>query len=326
MFFRCKNCEGNVIYSPLLGKMYCPHCEGIDSEVEEKKGITECANCGAPLTPGEYDSTCRCEYCGSYIILDDRVSGEFRPDRILPFRIDRTAVAEKLREEFKRRIFTPDSFLSDAALETMKGMYVPFWMFDYSARYNYEGRGTKVRVWTAGDTEYTETSFFRVKRDLSMDFDQVPADASIAMPDEIMDMMEPYDYGELEDFILKYMSGFYAERYNEGADALEPRARGRVEQDAELLLKDTLVEYTTLIPEKKELETEKKKVSYSLLPVWKYSYRYKEKNYDFYINGETGKIVGETPVSKKKVLVYGGTVFALVSAALYLLTGILGVL
>lgn len=36
MLFKCKNCGGNTVYAPDKGKMYCPHCESIDSE--EKVG------------------------------------------------------------------------------------------------------------------------------------------------------------------------------------------------------------------------------------------------------------------------------------------------
>lgn len=326
MFFRCRNCEGNVVYSPSRGRMYCPHCDGIDSEEEEKKETAECANCGAPLTTGEYDSTCRCAYCGSYIILDDKVNGRFRPDAILPFQIDREQAVEKLKQEFKNRIFTPDSFLSEAALEEMKGQYVPFWMYDYQTKVDYTGKGTKVRVWTGGSTEYTETSFYRVERAMSMEFDQVPVDASLKMQDEIMDLMEPYDYGKLQEFQEKYMSGFFGEIYNEDADMLEERAKGKIERDADMLLQDTLSGYTTLVPEHKEFFAERTAARYSLLPVWKYVYTYQGKPYDFYVNGQTGKIVGTTPVSRKKVFAYGCTVFAAVSAALFFVIGILDVL
>ena len=44
-----------------------------------------------------------------------------------------------------------------------------------------------------------------------------------------------------------------------------------------------------------------------------------DREYEFHVNGQTGKIIGAVPVSKKKVLAYGGTVFAVLWAALSLL-------
>ncbi len=70
---------------------------------------------------------------------------------------------------------------------------------------------SKIRTWRSGNYEYTETSLYQVERDATIDFEKLPVDASIAMPDEAMDLIEPYDYKALEDFQTKYMSGFFAE-------------------------------------------------------------------------------------------------------------------
>lgn len=327
MLFRCKNCGGNTVYSPEKGKMYCPHCDGIDSGEIEGAGIrAECVNCGAPLEIKEYNSTCKCEYCGSYIILDERVEGDYKPRMVLPFQIGMKRAVELLKEEFKSRVFTPGTFLAESTLEEMKGMYVPFWLYDYKADIDYIGKGTKVRVWTGGDTEYTETSYYHVARNMGIDFRKVPVDASIAMPDDVMDLMEPFDYNASKEFQAEYMSGFYGEIYNEGADSLEERAKQKAENDADILLKDTLGGYTSLIPERKDIRLSRKEASYALLPVWRYIYKYQEKDYPFYVNGQTGKIIGSTPVSRKKVLAYGGTVFAAVWMALSFLIGIMEIL
>lgn len=325
MLFRCKNCGGNAIYSPASGKMYCPHCDGVDSEErEDAKSQTECLNCGAALNIEEYASTCQCEYCGSYIILDDRVHGIYRPDLMLPFKIDKKNVVNMLRNEFKRRIFTPDSFLSEATLKDMKGIYVPFWMYDYASRYEYTGKGTKVRVWVAGDTEYTETSYYRIERDMDVSFDKIPVDASV-LQNDIMDLMEPYDYNRLEGFTEKYMSGFFGEIYNEDADTLEERAKAKANKDLDQLLRETISGYSSVTTEDREISIQREGIHYALLPVWRYLYKYQDKDYDFYVNGQTGKIVGSTPVSKAKVLTYGATVFAVASIALTFILGILEV-
>ena len=320
MLFRCRNCGGNVVYSPERNKMFCPHCDGIDSE--EKAGGdagTECINCGAPLEIKEYNSTCKCEYCGSYMILDERVDGKYRPHLIIPFKIGKDRAVELMRQEFKSRVFAPDSFLSEATLEEMKGLYVPFWMYDYAARCDYVGTGTKVRVWTGGDTQYTETSYYHVERNLDIDFDRIPVDASIEMNDDIMDLMEPFDYRQLEGFTEEYMSGFYGEIYNMGAEELENRAKEKAARDADSLLKESISGYASLVQERKRMDLDREGVQYALLPVWRYRYRYQDREYEFHVNGQTGKIIGAVPVSKKKVLAYGGTVFAVLWAALSLL-------
>ena len=88
MIFKCKNCSGNVIYSPEHKKMYCPYC---DSEKSEKRtndayNIATCPDCGGELTIEEHTSALQCPYCDNYIILNDRVENEYLPSKIIPFK------------------------------------------------------------------------------------------------------------------------------------------------------------------------------------------------------------------------------------------------
>ncbi len=327
MIYKCKNCGGNTVYHPDKKKMYCPHCEGTDSEEEVKaSSITECANCGAPLEVSRYTSACRCEHCGCYAILEERVEGEYTPHLILPFQISKEKAVELLRKEFQSRYFTPATFLSTATLEGMEGIYVPFFLYDYVGTFDYAGTGTKVRSWRRGNTEYVETSWFRVERNLEIDFDRIPVDASIDMNDVMMDLLEPYDQGALESFQKKYMSGFEGERYSEGMMSLERRALEKARRDAEELLRETLSGYTALHADRKHLNLDRQKAEYALLPVWVYYYNWHGQKYAYYVNGQSGKVLGKTPVSKGKMLAYGGTLWGFLFLAMLLAKMILEVL
>lgn len=314
MIYKCQNCGGNVIYDPQHKKMYCPHCDGIDSENPVRgSGISQCANCGAPMDIGPYTSAGRCAHCGSYIIFEERVEGEFTPHLILPFKVSRKDAQQMLQKEFGKRIFAPSGFMSYAALEKMEGVYVPFFMYDYHADYMWAGRATKVRTWRSGNTEYTETKTFHIERDMDIDFSKIPVDASLAMEDAIMDLIEPYDYGALEQFQMKYMSGFCGEMYNLGSDELEPRARKKAQRDSEELMMQSISGYTTVTAEHKNLQLLNKATNYALLPVWVYTYRYKDEFYKFHVNGQTGKIIGKAPVSKGKAFAYSASVFGVIT-------------
>ena len=62
-------------------------------------------------------------------------------------------------------------------------------------------------------------------------------------------------------------------------------------------------------------------MKYALLPVWLLNTRWKDKDYLFAMNGQTGKLVGDLPVSKAK---YWGA-FAAIFAAAFILMNLLGV-
>lgn len=327
MIFKCRNCGGNVVYEPDKRKMICPHCESEESQVKtEGRNTGTCPSCGAPLEKGEYGSAGPCPSCGNYLIYDERVSGNYQPDLILPFKISRQRAKEILRQEFGARIFSPSSFLSEAALRSMEGIYVPFWMYDYDADVLYQGEGVKIKTWRSGDTQYTETSHYLVERELGIAFDKIPVDASIAMDDAVMDMMEPYNYSVLEPFEEKYISGFTAEVYNQSSEQLKERAESRARQDAQVLLNETLGGYHSIRTKNSRTSLNQKQAMYALMPVWLYEYRYRNKNYRFYVNGQTGKVIGATPVSAEKTVFYGISIFGFVTATLTLLKMIAEVL
>lgn len=327
MIFKCKNCGGNVVYEPSRGKMYCPHCESEDSEDTIQGGsLTQCVNCGAPVTVQSYTSASRCEHCGSYIVFNERVEGVYEPHLLLPFYVNKESAVAAMEKEFGKRVFTPRDFMSTKSLENMLGVYVPFWLYDYKACYDFAGEGTKVRTWRTGNTEYTETSYYEVLRKMDVDFDKIPVDASYAMEDGIMDLMEPYDYGKLQGFAPKYMSGFYGEVYNQGAPELEGRAQVKARNASEELMQGSLREYSGMKAFRKDLNLARDGVNYALMPVWQYTYRYQNKTYQFHVNGQTGKVVGKTPISAGKVAVYGATVLALVTSICYLAIGIMEIL
>ena len=161
---------------------------------------------------------------------------------------------------------------------------------------------------------------------MEVDFEKIPVAASYAMDDGIMDLMEPYDYRQLEAFDPKYMSGFYGEIYNQSAPELEGRAQVKARNASHEMMQTSLGEYNTIRPLRNDLHLSRNGVNYALMPVWQYLYHYKGQTYQYHVNGQTGKVIGTTPVSKAKVLSYAASVFAAVTAACYMLVWALEIL
>ena len=311
MIFRCKSCGGNTVYSPERGKMYCPYCESEDNEeAVPSEGMFNCPACGGELKIEQYNAALRCEYCDSYVIVEERTTGDYEPKVILPFEKGHKAAEDILKKEFGKKCFLPDDFLSDARLSQMEGMYVPFFLFDFDIRYSISAIGHRVRSWVSGSYSYTEDSTYQVERTMVVPIDKMPADASYAKPDEIMDLMEPYDYQKLRPFEPKYLSGFLAEQYNMESEELLSRAVSKARDDAKAITEKTISGYTSMTGRKDNSSFRQKETTYSMFPVWTYFYQYHDKTYPFYINGQTGKLVGEPPQSLLKILIYSGTVFA----------------
>lgn len=317
MVFKCKNCGGQVVYNPIKKAMVCTSCDSIDSaDIIESKTPRVCSSCGAQIEVKKYTSATKCSSCGNFVILDSMISYPYGPDLVLPFLIDKEKATEILRSKFKKSLFIPGNFLTDKTLEYLSGEYVPFWLYGINSHIEYNAIGVKVRSWTTGNTEYTETSKYSVHRKLRVDFNRIPVDASEEMDDKVMDLMEPYDYNELTGFKPDYLSGFNSEAYNYTPDELFPRAQKKAGESSSEWLKSTIKQYTRMESPQEKIKLNRVKNEFALMPVWKYTYRYGGKNYDFYVNGQNGKTYGSIPICMPKLIGYSGLVFGVVACFL----------
>ncbi len=323
MIFKCNNCGANTVWNPDKQAMCCPHCDGLETQNEQPSPITQCPSCGAPLSPKQYESASKCPQCGSYLIFEERITGEYTPHLVLPFMVSKKRAKELIREEFGKKLFLPADFLKEATLDKMEGSYIPFFLYDYFCDYRLRAIGQKVRRWRAGDYEYTETSNYEIIRHMTANFSRIPVDASIAMPDGEMDLLEPYDYHSLIPFAPKYLSGFEAEYFNIDRNSLEPRARQKARSDSNTLMEASITGYSSIINRSENNNLQITQEAYALLPVWNYYYHFRGKDYLFHLNGQTGKLVGKAPLSIPQIIIYTITMFLSSMGIMALINGIL---
>ncbi len=320
MIYKCKNCDGNMVFQVEEQKMLCPFCNSYNTEYEKPgQNMRICECCGAEVFVSTYASAGKCPACSQYLIFDERVSGTFKPNRIMPFKIGKNVAKTLIRREFEKKFYIPDDFLSEARLTKIEGTYVPFWLFNIDSKVLYRGVGSKVRRWTSGNTQYTETSYYEITRDFDAAYKLMPVDASLDMPDATMDLMEPYEYKYLEGFDPKYMSGFLGEIYSAESNAFESRASEKARKDSEGLLNNSIRGYNHVTIQQKQIFNTCKENEYVLLPVWRYTYEYHSEKYECYVNGQTGKVLGSAPLSKAKMIAYPLTVFLMLLAGFSML-------
>ena len=131
-----------------------------------------------------------------------------------------------------------------------------------------------------------------------MAFEAVPVDGSTKMADDLMESIEPYDLSQAVDFQTAYLAGYLADKYDLAADVTQGRAEERIRASVEDTLRDTAVGYTSVNQEQASIHVDHTRARYALLPVWILNTRYQGKNYLFAMNGQTGKMVGDLPMSK----------------------------
>lgn len=323
MHYRCQNCGGNVLYDPNKKKMICESCGSEESQVIiPQKSLHACGSCGAVIEAGDHTFSTRCPYCHTYLIFEDRLE-ERKPDLVLPFALSRQKAGDLLKATYNDQMFLPKDFCSVASIEAMEGIYVPFFMYDLKSHTSFDGEGDVIRTWTDGKYEYTETNIYHVRREFEVDYSRLPVDASLAMDNQQMDLMEPYQYDDMKDFDTAYLSGFISDTYDEDSETILPRAREKAENYSGQYLRDMTSKYQVLRPFNEVTDHQLEGVAYAFLPVWKYVYRFGGQNYEFFINGQTGKVSGEPPVDWRRGLIGTGalglSVFLLLQFFFYFL-------
>ena len=138
-----------------------------------------------------------------------------------------------MKQHLKGKFLLPKAFKTENRIQELKGVYVPFWLYDCEAAADIRCRGTRIRVWRRGDREYTETSHYLVSRSGTIAFDSVPVDGSRKMADDLMESIEPYRYQEGKAFQPAYLAGYLADRMTLGRRSArqEPmRGSGRAQK------------------------------------------------------------------------------------------------
>ena len=130
----------------------------------------------------------------------------------------------------------------------------------------------------------------------------------------------PYRFQEAEDFTMAYLSGFQAEKRNLESSDLKPQAQSQVGEYSRKLLQETISGYTGVSVREMRHSILADEWKYTLLPVWALTYRYKEKSYYFAMNGQTGKVCGEVPLSWGRLAVLAAVVSA-VAFGIFLIGG-----
>ena len=262
--------------------------------------IYNCPSCGAELICDETTVATSCPYCDNHTVIPTRYSGEFKPDFVLPFAKTKEEAIAALKSHYKGRPFLPDTFTDGNHVKEVKGVYVPFWLFDGSASGSASFEATRSRTYLSGNYRVTETDHFDVYRSGSISFLGIPVDASTKMPDDYMDSIEPFDYRALVPFSPAYLPGYLADKPDVDVEACGERADARAEVTVLDNLRDTVVGYEMVLARGSSTGVVRERSHYAMLPVWMLSTRWEDAPYLFAMNAQTGKMVGDLPVDKRK--------------------------
>ena len=266
---------------------------------EEESRLYSCPSCGAEIVSDENTAASFCYYCHNPVILKGRVDGQYRPSMVLPFEFDRDKAEDIFKKWAKSKLFAPKDLTSSMQIEKLTGLYVPFWVANSSTSTHLEAFAENYRHWTSGDYRYTETSHYKVERDINVSYEGIPADGSKKIEDALMEAIEPFDYNHAKPFNMAYLSGFFADKYDVDKERMLPRIKERMFVNNTAIVNET-VHYQSVRNRKQNDKINTLSWRYMLLPVWFMTFNYKGRIWEYAINGQSGKVAGQLPVSPIK--------------------------
>ncbi len=333
--FICKNCGGVLRYDALAHELKCDFCGSIENieksnepieEYDFKEGLAKssknrvidsreitCNKCGATFKLDSYELSSVCPYCKTPIITD--FIKDIQPKSLIPFEISEKDAQERFKKWIGSLWFAPNQ-LKDFVDGNKKliGYYLPYWTFDSNTRTKYSGERGDIyfvtvqrRVEVNGREEIIEEQEPRIRwtpvsGQVYHNFDDVTVGASKTIPHNLLDRLAPWNTKALVPFNEKYLSGFVSEEYTID---LNDGFRYAKEQMKRVIIGDIKRDIGGDQQQIEYMHTEYNDTTYkdTLFPIYSAEFKWQGKLYDYLINAQSGKVVGERPYSIAKITI-----------------------
>lgn len=323
--FKCQSCGGNLIYSPESKDLMCNKCSNhykieksktftrhpLDKsqavkDVEYKEFVAQnkifrCNNCGASVMLTGYEISKTCPYCGTNLIADEKTLPGMKPDAIIPFEFSKEEASTKFVQGVRKRFLVPRTFKKKIPESDISAFYVPSFGYDAKTQSTYDGRlyETYTTTDSQGHTQ-THTRHFNIRGTYNQDFKNVMVESSSKMCQSDLNGFLPYKYSDLQTFNNSYLLGYSVENYDKDVYESIPEYKNMVHT---YIRNGILSKYHYTGVDYLNINTNysDEQYFYCFLPVYRFEYKYKKKNYSTYMNAQTGQVDKNLPKSKLKI-------------------------
>jgi DNA-directed RNA polymerase subunit RPC12/RpoP len=332
--YPCERCGADLVFNIGAQRLKCEHCgfekdldpgalaQVSEHDLEEALSRQAARRRGEAATPGALELTCTacgatvafdgtltattCAYCGEPVQRDQvhEAPERIKVDGLLTFAVEAAEARAGLAAWVRRLWFAPSEFVRRGVDGRLEGVYLPFFTFDAMTATTYRGeRGDHywVEVGSGNDRRRERrTRWTPAWGDFQRFFDDVLVPAVRALPQGLLDRLEPWPLARVIPFAPAALAGKRAHTYDvellpsfatarqEMEAALADEVRRRIGGDEQRVL---------------DLRTGWAGLTYKhlLLPVWLLAYRYQGTSYRVAVNACTGEVQGERPWSPWKI-------------------------
>lgn len=321
---KCENCGADLIWSAAASKLVCPYCDSeksIEKKIAhlrdyyecasegyvEKAGVVyRCPNCHGEQAIETFETAVNCPFCGATNIMKTEELPGLKPDSILPFRLTDANASDAGKKWIKRKIFAPSKCKKNFNPDKFHGVYIPNFSFNSETTSSYDGTLGEYYYVTVGSGKNKHTvrkiRWYQVNGVIDKSFFDLLIEASSQIEQKQLNKILPFDLVATEEYRSEYLAGYSAERYNTSLKDSFSFAKNVMDAD---IRRAILAKYRADVVGSLNVSTTYRTVNfrYILLPIWLCSYSFKQKIYQFLVNGRTGKSTGKAPISALRVII-----------------------
>lgn len=339
--YSCPSCGATPQFDPKSQTLKCPYCNTVvevsqsayvnEQDIDELLSTTtvwknaeviKCSNCSSKeiITNGELST--KCSFCGTTNIVKTSEIVGMKPHGICTFQKTIKEVEDNVKSWVKKQMFAPNSFKKTATIESLRGIYSPAFTFDCNTSTTYDGRLGEKKTRTRRDsngnkTTHTYTSYFRVSGTYDRNFDDLIIHASKDIPSKSLEEIEPFPTGNCSKYNEKLLTGYtsntYAKDGKETWNEFQIKASNVLRSEILQKYHHDTVDYLNI-----DTSYSNSKFKYLLLPIYVGHHKYNNKNYNFYVNGCTGKVSGKAPVSGIKIFFFVLAIAGIIGIPLFI--------
>jgi hypothetical protein len=305
-----------------LDKHPCPAC-GAQAEWNPGKQKLVCPFCGtespfAISTTGEIQELDLVKELVDY----QEIKSPIRPQSLLPFKVTEDNVRDQMHRWYKSKWLAPGALKTRSLVDTVKGIYIPYWTFDAKVVCPWEAEAGHYYYTTESYTDgngRTQTRQVQHVRwepasgvvEHFFDDEPIPGTRGVSLP--LLRQVEPFPTKQLVPYDTSYLSGFVVEHYQvvlvDAAKEAEDEMNEKLEQMCAAQIPGDTYRNLVINP-----TYSGRTFKHILVPIWLLTYTYGARAFQVIANGVTGRIAGQYPKSFWKVffLVLGIIVFVLI--------------
>jgi len=338
----CPDCGGELEWNAAKGVIACPFCGFIPKEqptrgegageirehdVEqalagpgnERRGYgaptikVKCQSCHAISVFEPERVAQRCDFCGSPAIAPyEETRDPITPESLLPVRLSESQVRDLIREWYASRWFAPNRLKSAALTDTLHAIYLPYWTFDAKvhARWTAESGDHYYETVTTTDAQgkrvrrqVQRTRWYPSAGQLDHFFDDKLVPGTIGVRMDLLRKIEPFPTDQLVPYDPAFVRGWTVERYQVDLRQASQTSREQMEAETRALCARQ-VPGDTHRNLQVDARFSARTFKHILAPVWLVTYTFGPKTFQTLVNGYTGRIAGDRPVSWIKVFFY----------------------